>query len=160
MIILSIDPGIAHTGWAILEFTRKAKLIDCDVIRTKVRDGEDWERAYYIQNQIQRKYYNLPSRYKIRLKTLLIEKYHFYLRKDHNVKNGEKTIRVIQAIETWGLENMLNVIELDNQKIRPYKEEVEPIFNFLTQGVKLPSGDHAQDAIYQGLVWYYFLRDF
>ena len=161
MKVLAIDPGIAYTGWAVLNVEEdKIKLDKFGIVHTTKKDGEDWDRAQMIAIRIGefiKEKYLIDGRneYFYPIDTVIVEEYRVYSR-SFKPKYAEKTLRVIQAIEDkfWWCDTH----EISNNTWRGKRKELQPIFQQITKGVKLPKGDHVQDAIYMGLYYIFYRR--
>lgn len=160
MKILSIDPGIQYTGWAVLAIEGdNIKLEKFGIVHTTKKDGKDWKRAQTIAEKIIEKIkpqFDNGEWNNYFASAVVIEEYRVYSR-SFKPKFAEKTLRVIQTIEDKFA--FLPIHEISNNTWRAKRKELQPIFKQITKGVKLPPGDHVQDAIYMGLYYIFYGRE-
>ncbi|MFA4826680.1 MAG: crossover junction endodeoxyribonuclease RuvC [Candidatus Shapirobacteria bacterium] len=144
-MILAIDPGLANTGWAVLE---ENKLVKCGVLKTKVVDSSA-KRLGQIYEEIER----LIKKYKVEV--VALETLYF-------AKNAKSAIAVSEAIgviklcadrcglEVFGYTPLQVKMALVGYG-RAEKEQVEIMVRNLLgiEGSITPS--HASDAVAVGL---------
>lgn len=144
-MILAIDPGLANTGWAVLE---ENKLVKCGVLKTKVVDSST-KRLGQIYEEIER----LIKKYKVEV--VALETLYF-------AKNAKSAIAVSEAIgviklcadrcglEVFGYTPLQVKMALVGYG-RAEKEQVEIMVRNLLglEGSITPS--HASDAVAVGL---------
>jgi len=140
-MILGIDPGIANTGWAVLEGD---KLIECGCIVTGVKKGSG-ERFGEIIDELSL----IAKKYKI--KEVAVETLYFA----KNVKSAMKVSEMIGSVKYWALKNKMKIFEYTPLQIksslvgygRAEKSQVElMIRNILCLEEKI-SPSHAADAV-------------
>jgi len=144
-MILAIDPGLANTGWAVLE---EGKLVECGALKTKIADGSA-KRLGQIYKEIER----LIKKYKV--EEVAMETLYF-------AKNAKSAIVVSEAIgviklcadrcglEVFGYTPLQVKMALVGYG-RAEKEQVEIMVRNLLgiEGNITPS--HASDAVAVGL---------
>lgn len=151
-MILGIDPGIANTGWAVLDCDR---LVCCGCIVTGAKDGLTI-RLKKIIDELQK----IVEKHKI--KELAIETLYFA----KNVKSAMKVSEMIGSIKYWALENGLKIFEYTPLQIksslvgygRADKSQVELMVRIclgLRENIK-PS--HASDAVAVAITHLHWLR--
>lgn len=154
-MILGIDPGLANTGWAVLQGktdNEDLKLIECGVIKTKkelgIRDKES-ERLKEIYDGIEK----LIKKYKVT--EMAVESLFFA----KNAKSAIKVAEAIGVIKVCGQKNGVAVFEYTPLQVkmslvgygRAEKDQVEVMVRSilgLSENIK-PS--HASDAVAVGL---------
>lgn len=153
-MILGIDPGLANTGWAILEDEKT--LIKCGCLKTKISDVSA-VRLGQIYDEIE----CLIREYKVEavaIETLFFAK---------NAKSAIKVSEAIGAIKICGQKNKLRVFEYTPLQVkmalvgygRAEKEQVEEMVrNFLSLDKPI-NPSHASDAVAVGLT-HLFTRRF
>ena len=151
MIILGIDPGLAKTGWGIVEAkSQKFKLLAYGVINTEK---------------------NLPLEKRIftivKIVESLIYKYHpsevsiediFFLK---NVSSAIPIAKVIGAIGVAAMNNELSVRTFTPLQIkialtgvgRAEKHQVQEMVKLLLSLKEIPRPDHAADALAAGICY-------
>ena len=150
-MILGIDPGLANTGWAVVNDQLRItnyELIACGCLVTKSSQN-DTERLMYIYNELEK----IIKKYKVEavaLETLFFAK---------NAKSAIKVSEAIGVIKLCGVRCGLPVFGYTPLQVkvalvgygRAEKEQVEiMIRNFLKlDGPVSPS--HASDAVAVGL---------
>jgi len=141
-MVLGIDPGLANTGWAVLE--NEETLIDCGCLKTKISDASA-VRLKKIYDEI----FGLIKKYKVEavaLETLFFAK---------NAKSAIKVSEAIGVIKLCGVRCGLPVFGYTPLQVkmalvgygRAEKEQVEiMIRNFLKLDGPITPG-HASDAV-------------
>jgi crossover junction endodeoxyribonuclease RuvC len=145
-MILGIDPGLANTGWAVLQ--DEETLVECGCLKTKIGDASA-VRLKEIYNEV----FRLIKKHKVEavaLETLFFAK---------NAKSAIKVSEAIGVIKLCGVRCGLEVFGYTPLQVkvalvgygRAEKEQVEiMIRNFLKlDGPVSPS--HASDAVAVGL---------
>lgn len=151
-MILGIDPGIANTGWAVLDDDR---LITCGCIVTGVKKGSG-ERFGEIIDELNK----ISKKYKV--KEVAIETLYFA----KNVKSAMKVSEMIGSVKYWALKNKMKIFEYTPLQIksslvgygRAEKSQVELMVRTilgLTENIK-PS--HASDAVAVAITHLHWLR--
>lgn len=153
-MILGIDPGLANTGWAILDVRSQMsdlseyKLIECGCLKTKITDTSA-ERLGLIYEEVER----LLKKYKVEavaIETLFFAK---------NAKSAIKVAEAIGVIKVCGRKNGIDVFGYTPLQVkmtlvgygRAEKEQVEiMVRNFLALDKPI-SPSHASDAVAVGL---------
>ncbi len=161
-MILGIDPGLANTGWAILDSRFKIqesseyKLIECGCLRTKITDTSA-DRL----NQIYQELEGLIKKYKVEamaIETLFFAK---------NAKSAIKVAEAIGVIKVCGQRNGIEVAEFTPLQVksalvgygRAEKEQVEiMVRNFLNLKENI-SPSHASDAVAVALTYLFTNKD-
>ena len=149
-MILGIDPGLANTGWAILDRRssivddREFELIECGCLKTKISDS-----SALRLDQIYCELEGLIKKYKV--KAVAIETLFF-------AKNASSAIKVAEAIgviKVCGQRNGIEVMGFTPLQVkmalvgygRAEKEQVEiMVRNFLGLEKNI-SPSHASDAV-------------
>lgn len=144
MNVLGIDPGLASIGWAVLEFAKGFKLIECGCFKTK--KGEDFSsRLAIIFEEIKK----LTKKYD--LEVLAVEGLYFA----KNVKTAIGVAQCLGVIKLAGKKLGLRVVEYTplNVKMtitgygRAEKQQVEFMVK-QTLGIKGEiKPNHAADAV-------------
>ena len=151
-MILGIDPGIANTGWGVIDGDR---LIRCGCIVTGVDKGSG-ERFGEIIGELDK----ISKKYKI--KEVAVETLYFA----KNVKSAMKVSEMIGSVKYWALKNKLKIFEYTPLQIksslvgygRAEKSQVELMvrtFLGLSENIK-PS--HASDAVAVAITHLHWLR--
>lgn len=151
MLILGVDPGLANTGWAVLQ-KEGPKLLDYGVILTNNETREEL-RVEEIYNQLLR----LILKYKIGV--LALEKLFF-------AKNITSALKVAEIIGVLKLLAALNKMELKmftplQVKMalvgygRAEKEQVEKMVRAMLSLPDLIKPSHASDAVAIALTFVY-----
>lgn len=158
-MILGIDPGLANTGWAILDdrssmLDRREngdfKLIECGCLKTKISDS-----SALRLDQIYCELEGLIKKYKVEamaIETLFFAK---------NAKSAIKVAEAIGVIKICGQKNGIEVMGFTPLQVkmalvgygRAEKEQVEiMVRNFLNLD-KAISPSHASDAVAVALTY-------
>jgi crossover junction endodeoxyribonuclease RuvC len=144
-IILGIDPGLASTGWGVLEEKNgKLNYIDHGVIKTKA-DQARADRLFFILQSIRQ----LIDKYKP--ETAGIENIYFG-------KNAKSAIPVAESrgvISACFAEKDIPLVELTPSAIktgvvgqaRAEKEQVQEMVKIILGLDEIPKPDHAADAL-------------
>jgi len=152
-IVLGIDPGLANTGWAILEPVNgnpEFKLIECGCLRTKIISTSA-KRLNMIYEELE----GLIKKYKV--ESVAFESLFF----SKNAKSALKVAEAIGVIKVCGERNGLEVAEFTPLQVkmalvgygRAEKEQVEEMVrNFLCLKENI-SPSHASDAVAVGLTY-------
>lgn len=166
-MILGIDPGLANTGWAVLDCRSSIvdrredgecgfKLIECGCLRTKITDTSA-DRL----NQIYEELEGLIKKYKVEamaIETLFFAK---------NAKSAIKVAEAIGVIKVCGERNKIEVMGFTPLQVkmalvgygRAEKEQVEiMVRNFLNLEENI-SPSHASDAVAVGLTYLFTNKD-
>ena len=168
-MILGIDPGLANTGWAVLdvrsqisdlskkeENNSEFKLIECGCLRTKITDTSA-DRL----NQIYEELEGLIKKYKVEamaIETLFFAK---------NAKSAIKVAEAIGVIKVCGERNKIEVMGFTPLQVKmalvgygkAEKEQVEiMVRNFLNLKDNI-SPSHASDAVAVGLTYLFTNKD-
>jgi len=145
MIILGIDPGLAHTGFALIEIkNRQASVLSYGCIKTEVK--EKMERRL---NKIFIKISKLIKKYKP--KKIALERLFFN-------KNVTSALNVGQAkgvIYLAAAKNRISVFEYTPLQIkqaitghgRADKEQIQKMLKIILKLKDIPHPDHASDAL-------------
>jgi crossover junction endodeoxyribonuclease RuvC len=164
-MILGIDPGLANTGWAVLQSRIETekwdnnavdyKLIDCGVLKTKISDGSA-ERLGQIYEEVER----LIKKYGVKelaLETLFFAK---------NAKSAIKVAEAIGVIKICGFKNDVEVYGYTPLQIkmalvgygRAEKEQVELMVRNMLDLEEEIKPSHASDAVAVGLTHGFTVR--
>jgi len=155
-MILGIDPGLANTGWAILDDRCKMldaseyKLVECGCLRTKITSTSA-KRLNMIYEELEGliKKYNVEA---VAFESLFFAK---------NAKSALKVAEAIGVIKICGERNKIEVAEFTPLQVkmalvgygRAEKEQVEEMvrrFLCLEENI---SPSHASDAVAVGLTY-------
>ncbi len=167
-MVLGIDPGLANTGWAVLESVSSSacqfvslsdssvdnnseyKLIKCGCLRTKISDSSA-KRLSQIYEEIE----ELIKKYKVEamaIETLFFAK---------NAKSAIKVAEAIGVIKVCGERNKIEVMGFTPLQVKmalvgygkAEKEQVEiMVRNFLNLKENI-SPSHASDAVAVALTY-------
>lgn len=155
-MVLGIDPGLANTGWAILNRRlskiddREFELIECGCLRTKITST-----AAKRLNMIYEELEGLIKKYKV--EAVAFESLFFA----KNAKSALKVAEAIGVIKICGERNGIEVAEFTPLQVkmalvgygRAEKEQVEEMVrNFLCLKENI-SPSHASDAVAVGLTY-------
>jgi len=152
-MILGIDPGLANTGWAILE--DESTLIECGCLRTKISDSSA-KRLGKIYEELEK----LIRKYKV--EAVVFESLFFA----KNAKSALKVAEAIGVVKICGERNKVEVMEFTPLQVkmalvgygRAEKEQVEVMVrNFLGLKENI-SPSHASDAVAVGLTYLFTNR--
>jgi len=140
-MILGIDPGLANTGWAVID---EGKLIDYGCIETKL-DSNLTARLGKIYTQI----LGLVKKYEV--KEMAVENLFFA----KNVKSAISVAQAIGAIKIAGFENGINVVEYTPLQVKSNlvgygkaeKYQVEMMVRNILGLEKSIKPSHAADAV-------------
>jgi crossover junction endodeoxyribonuclease RuvC len=152
-MILGIDPGLANTGWAIINEqlpNSSFKLIECGCLRTKITDtsANRLNKIYEEMEELIKKY---------QIETMAIETLFFA----KNAKSAIKVSEAIGVIKVCGERNKIEVVGFTPLQIkmalvgygRAEKEQVEiMVRNFLNLEENI-SPSHASDAVAVALTY-------
>ncbi|MCW1949504.1 MAG: crossover junction endodeoxyribonuclease RuvC [Candidatus Shapirobacteria bacterium] len=151
--VLGIDPGLANTGWAVLEPVSgnpEFKLIECGCLRTKITSTSA-KRLNMIYDELE----GLIKKYKV--EAVVFESLFFA----KNAKSALKVAEAIGVIKICGERNGIEVAEFTPLQVkmalvgygRAEKEQVEEMVrNFLCLKENI-SPSHASDAVAVGLTY-------
>lgn len=160
-MILGIDPGLANTGWAILDDgckmqdTSEYRLVECGCLRTKIIDGSA-KRLDKIYDELE----GLIKKYKV---TAMAFESLFFAK---NAKSALKVAEAIGVIKICGQKNEIEVVGFTPLQVkmalvgygRAEKEQVEEMVrNFLGLAENI-SPSHASDAVAVGLTYLFTNR--
>jgi len=145
-MILGIDPGLANTGWAVLE--DENTLVECGCLTTKIGDLSA-VRLGKIYDELE----GLIKKYKI--KEMAIETLFFA----KNAKSAIKVAEAIGVIKICGQRNGIEVFGYTPLQVkmtlvgygRAEKEQVEEMIRRFLSLEKPISPSHASDAVAIGL---------
>lgn len=167
-MILGIDPGLANTGWAVLELVGQSagqpvssseslvdnnfeyRLVECGCLRTKITDT-----SANRLNQIYDELDGLIKKYKVEamaIETLFFAK---------NAKSALKVAEAIGVIKVCGERNKIEVVGFTPLQVkmalvgygRAEKEQVEiMVRNFLNLAQNIQPS-HASDAVAVALTY-------
>ena len=168
-MILGIDPGLANTGWAVLdvrsqmsdlskkeENNSEFKLIECGCLKTKITDSSA-NRLNKIYEELE----GLIKKYKVEamaIETLFFAK---------NAKSAIKVAEAIGVIKVCGERNKIEVMGFTPLQVKmalvgygkAEKEQVEiMVRNFLNLEENI-SPSHASDAVAVGLTYLFTNKD-
>jgi crossover junction endodeoxyribonuclease RuvC len=155
-MILGIDPGLANTGWAVLDLRSQVsdgseyQLIECGCLKTKISDGSAM-RLEQIYDELE----GLIKKYKITavaIETLFFAK---------NAKSAIKVAEAIGVIKICGQKNGIEVVGFTPLQVkmalvgygRAEKEQVEIMVKEFLGLDKPISPNHASDAVAVGLTY-------
>lgn len=144
MIVLGIDPGLASTGWAVLENGKNLRLLDSGCIRTKKKDPFS-QRLTSLSQQIKK------LALKTKPKAVAIEEIFF----SKNTKTAIKVAQAIGAIKVACCELDIPVFEYTplNIKIaitgygRADKKQVKYMVKKILNLKRKITTNHAVDAV-------------
>ncbi len=155
-MILGIDPGLANTGWAILDRRssivddREFELIECGCLRTKITSTSA-KRLNMIYEELE----ELIKKYKV--EAVAFESLFFA----KNAKSALKVAEAIGVIKVCGERNKIEVAEFTPLQVkmslvgygRAEKEQVEiMVRNFLNLEENIQPS-HASDAVAVALTY-------
>jgi crossover junction endodeoxyribonuclease RuvC len=163
-MILGIDPGLANTGWAVLDVrpqipdtsfqsdgqVSEFKLVECGCLRTKITDTSA-NRLNKIYEELE----GLIKKYKV--EAMAIETLFFA----QNAKSAIKVAEAIGVIKICGERNKIEVMGFTPLQVKmalvgygkAEKEQVEiMVRNFLNLEENI-SPSHASDAVAVGLTY-------
>jgi crossover junction endodeoxyribonuclease RuvC len=152
-MILGIDPGLANTGWAVLEDEKT--LVECGVLKTKITDLSA-ERLGQIYNELEK----IIKKYKVEV--IAIETLFFA----RNAKSAIKVAEAIGVIKICGQKNKLKVYGYTPLQVkmalvgygRAEKEQVELMTRNLLNLDNPISPSHASDAVAVALTHLFSFR--
>ncbi|NQT59531.1 MAG: crossover junction endodeoxyribonuclease RuvC [Bacteroidetes bacterium] len=152
MKILGLDPGLAKTGWGIIEAeSQKYKLLAYGVINT--------EKTYSLESRIftiVKTIEGLITKYEP--SEVSIEDIYFY----KNVSSAIPIAKVIGAIGVAAMNNNLSFRTFTPLQIkmaltgvgRAEKHQVQEMVRLLLSLREIPRPDHAADALAAGICYY------
>ncbi len=152
MIILGIDPGLAKTGWGIIEAKlQKFKLLAYGVILTEKTEPLEL-RIFTIVKTIE----DLILKYKP--SDMSIEDIYFL----KNVSSAIPIAKVIGALGVAAMNNYLSMRTFTPLQIkialtgvgRAEKHQVQEMVRLLLSLQEIPRPDHAADALAAGICYY------
>jgi len=161
-MILGIDPGLANTGWAILDDRssivdrREYRLVECGCLKTKISDS-----SALRLDQIYCELEGLIKKYKV--EAMAIETLFFA----QNAKSAIKVAEAIGVIKVCGQKNGIEVAGFTPLQVkmalvgygRAEKEQVEiMVRNFLGLEKNI-SPSHASDAVAVALTYLFTNKD-
>ncbi len=161
-MILGIDPGLANTGWAILDDRssivdlREYRLVECGCLKTKISDT-----SALRLDQIYCELEGLIKKYKV--EAMAIETLFFA----QNAKSAIKVAEAIGVIKVCGQKNGIEVAGFTPLQVkmalvgygRAEKEQVEiMVRNFLGLEKNI-SPSHASDAVAVALTYLFTNKD-
>jgi crossover junction endodeoxyribonuclease RuvC len=152
MIILGIDPGLAKTGWGIVEAkSQKFKVLAYGVIST-----EKTERLESRIFTIVKTFESLILKYEP--SEVSIEDIYFY----KNVSSAIPIAKVIGAIGVSAMNNNISIRTFTPLQIkialtgvgRAEKHQVQEMVRLILSLKDIPRPDHAADALAAGICYY------
>ena len=161
-MILGIDPGLANTGWAVLDRRssivddREFELVECGCLVTKISDNSP-KRLAEIYNELER----LIKKYDV---TALAFESLFFAK---NAKSALKVAEAIGVIKICGEKNKIEVAEFTPLQVkmalvgygRAEKEQVEiMVRNILCLECNI-NPSHASDAVAVALTYLFTNKD-
>jgi crossover junction endodeoxyribonuclease RuvC len=153
MIILGIDPGLALTGWAILDNKEEIKLIKYGCIKTR-KEQEENKRLFNLYNKLKK----IINKYKPQ--ALSIEKLFF----NTNAKTAFTIGEARGVIKMCATLNKLPIYEFTPLQIkdsivgygRADKNQVQQMVKMHLKLDKIPKPDDAADAVAAALTYCFF----
>jgi crossover junction endodeoxyribonuclease RuvC len=141
-MILGIDPGLANTGWAVLE--SEEKVVDSGCLVTKSSD-DSGKRLEFIYSELEK----IIKKYKV--KTISIESLFFA----KNVKSALPVAEAIGVIKVCGLKNGCQVrlftpLQIKMALVGYGRAEKEQVEQMVRQQLKLSEKvniSHESDAM-------------
>ena len=155
MIILGIDPGVALTGWALVEKRQKPKLIDYGCIETsKNRPGD--QRLFEVYQELQK----IIEKHKPRI--VCLEKLFF----NTNAKTALAVGEARGVIKICAALNKLPIVEFTPLQIkncitgygRAEKKQMQKMVKALLDLDEVPKPDDAADAVAAALTYCFYDR--
>ena len=165
-MILGIDPGLANTGWAILELVSPSvcqsvsengeyKLVECGCLRTKITSNSA-KRLNLIYEELE----ELIKKYKV--EAVVFESLFFA----KNAKSALKVAEAIGVIKVCGERNRVEVVEFTPLQVkmalvgygRAEKEQVEIMVREFLNLKENISPSHASDAVAVALTYLFTNR--
>lgn len=152
MIILGIDPGLAKTGWGIIEAkSQKFKVLAYGVISTEKKERLE-SRIYTIVKTVE----SLILKYEP--SEVSIEDIYFY----KNVSSAIPIAKVIGAIGVAAMNNNISIRTFTPLQIkialtgvgRAEKHQVQEMVRLILSLKDIPRPDHAADALAAGICYY------
>jgi crossover junction endodeoxyribonuclease RuvC len=163
-MILGIDPGLANTGWAVLQSridsakqnNAEFELVEYGCLETKISDGSA-SRLDQIYCEIE----NLIKKFKIKaiaFETLFFAK---------NVKSASKVSEAIGVIKICGQRNGIEVVGFNPLQVkmalvgygRADKDQVESMVRNILCLESCISPSHASDAVAIALTYLFTNKD-
>jgi len=158
-MILGIDPGLANTGWAILDDRSlivdrgedsEYTLVECGCLKTKITSTSA-KRLNMIYDELE----GLIKKYKV--EAVAFESLFFA----KNAKSALKVAEAIGVIKICGERNKIEVAEFTPLQVkmalvgygRAEKEQVEEMVRRLLNLEENISPSHASDAVAVGLTY-------
>lgn len=140
-MVLGIDPGIANTGWAVVDVD---KLIDCGCIVTKTEN--ELEKRF---DEIIKELDNIFGKYNI--DEVAIETLYF----NKNIKSAMKVSEMIGLLKCWALNKKIKIFEYTPLQIksslvgygRAQKSQVELMVRVILGLNENIRPSHASDAV-------------
>lgn len=153
MTILGIDPGIALTGWGIVEKGQKPRLIDYGCIETsKNRSGD--QRLFEVYQELQK----VIAKYKPHI--VCLEKIFF----NTNAKTALAVGEARGMIKICASVNNLPIVEFTPLQIknciagygRAEKKQIQKMVKVLLDLDEIPKPDDAADAVAAALTYCFY----
>ena len=162
-MILGIDPGLANTGWAVLDLrsqisdlrqgnqnSSEYKLVECGCLKTKITSTSA-KRLNMIYEELE----ELIKKYKV--EAVAFESLFFA----KNAKSALKVAEAIGVIKICGERNKIEVAEFTPLQVkmslvgygRAEKDQVEEMVRRLLNLEENISPSHASDAVAVGLTY-------
>lgn len=160
-MILGIDPGLANTGWAVLDLSSQVlddseyKLVECGCLRTKITSTSA-KRLNLIYEELE----GLIKRYKV--EAVAFESLFFA----KNAKSALKVAEAIGVIKVCGERSGVEVVEFTPLQVkmalvgygRAEKEQVEIMVREFLHLEENISPSHASDAVAVALTYLFTNR--
>jgi len=155
-MILGIDPGLANTGWAVLDHRSQMpddseyKLIGCGCLKTKITSNSA-KRLGIIYNELE----EIIKKYQV---TAMVFESLFFAK---NAKSALKVAEAIGAIKICGERNNIEVAEFTPLQVkmalvgygRAEKDQVEEMVRRLLNLDENITPSHASDAVAVALTY-------
>jgi crossover junction endodeoxyribonuclease RuvC len=153
-MILGIDPGLANTGWAVLE--NEEKVVDSGCLITKSSD-DSAKRLAFIYSELEK----IIKKYKV--ETISIESLFFA----KNAKSALPVAEAIGVIKVCGLKNGCEVrlftpLQIKMALVGYGRAEKEQVEQMVRQQLKLPEKvniSHESDAMAAALTDLFTMKD-
>ena len=161
-MILGIDPGLANTGWAILDRRlsivddSEYELVDCGCLRTKITSTSA-KRLNLIYDELE----ELIKKYKV--EALAFESLFFA----KNAKSALKVSEAIGVVKVCGERNKIEVVSFTPLQVkmalvgygRAQKEQVEIMVRTFLDLEENISPSHASDTVAVALTYLFTNKD-
>lgn len=153
MIILGIDPGIALTGWGVVENLDGIRLLEYGCIKTS-KDKNQNQRLFDLFNQLQ----EIIKEYKPEI--IALEKLFF----NTNAKTAFKIGEARGVIKMCAVLNNIKLQEFTPLQIkdsivgygRAEKKQVQQMIKMLLRLPEIPKPDDAADAVATALTYCFY----